>query len=253
MAQAQTLQRKAITAAGHNYADNNLQVSSTIGETFTRTLSTSNLIATQGFQQATKINVTIKLNLTLFLQGYYDGSSTMKNVLYNQGEVADPTAMLTDYLTVELHEATSPYAVLVTTMDTLKTDGTIRCSFPASVNNTLCYIGIRHRNTIETWSALPVLITADMHYDFTNDAFKAYGGNQFDILGDGTLWALYTGDVNQDQNTDLFDLSLLEDDVNNYLYGYYATDLNGDGNVDLLDLTELEDNVSNYIYAQHPQ
>ena len=252
MAAAQILQRSAITAAGASYADTNFYVSSSIGETFTRTLSTSNLMATQGFQQATKINVTIHVNLKLFLQGYYDGSSTMKNVLYNQGEVADPSAMLTDYLTVELHEATSPYAVLVTTIDTLKTDGTIRCRFPSSVNNTLCYIGIRHRNTIETWSALPVMITADMNYDFTNDAFKAYGGNQFDMSGDGTVWAFYTGDVNQDQNTDLIDLSLLEEDVNNYLYGYYATDLNGDGNADLLDISNLEDNINNYIYAQLP-
>ena len=249
---AQTLQRKAITAAGSHYADNNLQVSSSIGETFTRTLSNTNLIATQGFQQTPKINLIIKVNLKLFLQGYYDGMSTMKNVLYNQGEVADPASMLTDYLTVELHEATPPYTVIVSNIDTLKTDGTILCRFPASVNNMTCYIGIRHRNTLETWSALPVMITSDMSYDFTDDAFKPYGGNQRDMSGNGTVWAFYTGDINQDQNTDLIDLSFLEDDVNSFLFGYYVTDLNGDGNVDLLDTMILEDNINDFIYAQHP-
>jgi hypothetical protein len=209
-------------------------------------------LATQGFQQTPKMNLKIKVNLLLFLQGYYDGSSTMKNVLYNQAEVADPASLLTDYLTVELHEATPPYTLIVSNIDTLKTDVTILCRFPSSVKNTLCYIGIRHRNTLETWSALPVMINDDMSYDFTDDAFKAYGGNQMDMSGNGTVWAFYTGDANQDENADLLDLSLLEDGINNYLYGYYATDLNGDGNVDLLDILILEDNINNYIYAQFP-
>lgn len=251
-ADAQTMQRKAITAGGANYAGNNLQVSSSIGETFTRTFSTTNLMATQGFQQTPKINLAIKVNLKLFLQGYYNGMSTMKNVLYNQGEVSDPLSVLTDYITVELHAAIPPYTVIETTIDTLKTDGTILCRFPASVNNMPCYIGIRHRNTLETWSAQPVMITAGMSYDFTDDGFKAYGGNQIDVSGNGTVWAFYTGDVNQDENIDLIDLPVLEDDVNNYLFGHYVTDLNGDGNVDLLDIIVIEDNINNYIYSQHP-
>ena len=66
------------------------------------------------------------------------------------------------------------------------------------------------------------------------------------------VWAFYTGDINQDENADLFDLSILETDITNFQSGYFATDLNGDGNVDLLDNPVLEENINDFIFSNHP-
>jgi hypothetical protein len=102
-----------------------------------------------------------------------------------------------------------------------------------------------------TWSAAPIAIGATpVYYDFSTAASKAYGNNQ--IQKEPGIWAMYTGDIQQDENIDLLDLSLLEVDINNFENGYFVTDLNGDGNVDLLDAPLLEDNVNNFIYSIHP-
>jgi len=83
-------------------------------------------------------------------------------------------------------------------------------------------------------------------------ASKAFGNNQADISGNGSSWAIYSGDINQDLNIDLLDLSQLEEDINNFGAGYISTDLNGDGNTDLLDNPLIEENISNFIFAVRP-
>jgi hypothetical protein len=87
-------------------------------------------------------------------------------------------------------------------------------------------------------------------YDFTTSASQAFGDNQ--ILVDNGTYALYSADLNGDQNADLMDMSILEIDASNFEYGYLNTDLNGDGNVDLLDVPFLEFNVANFIFSNHP-
>lgn len=50
------------------------------------------------------------------------------------------------------------------------------------------------------------------------------------------LWK--QGDFNHDSNIDLFDIAILENDVNNFIFGEnIETDLNKDGNVDLFDIS----------------
>ncbi len=194
----------------------------------------------------------VAVNLKFFIQGYYLSAGLMQQVLYNEGETADPNSILTDYVIVELHATTPPYAMVKTTIATLKTNGTLSCSFSGSVTNTPYYIVLHHRNSISTWSAEPVIIQPNMTYDFSTAASKAYGNNQKDVSGDGTVWALYNGDINQDENVDLLDLLSIEIDISDYLYGYVASDINGDGNVDLLELPLLESNISEFVFAQHP-
>jgi hypothetical protein len=72
------------------------------------------------------------------------------------------------------------------------------------------------------------------------------------ILIDTGRWALYSGDLNQDQNVDLLDMPILEDDIALYMFGYSATDLNGDGNTDLLDVIYLDIGIANYVFSYHP-
>ena len=66
------------------------------------------------------------------------------------------------------------------------------------------------------------------------------------------VWALYSGDINQDGNIDTIDYPFLETDTNNFATGNYTTDLNGDGNVDTIDYPLLETNTNGFISVAHP-
>lgn len=123
------------------------------------------------------------------------------------------------------------------------------CSFPNASAGQTYYVVLKHRNAIQTWSANPIVLS-DALYDFTTNANKAYGNNQ--VLVAANTYAMFNGDINQDENVDLIDAGMEENDITNFIYGYYATDINGDGNVDLLDNAVLESNVNGFIYSNHP-
>ena len=196
----------------------------------------------------TVTNCSSTLNLKVLIQGFYNGSGLMNAVLINQGVSANTS--ITDSVTVQLRNTTSPYAVVASVKPLLNLNGTTVCTFTPSVSGSY-YIAVRHRNGIQTWSASPVLFsTSPVNYDFTTAANKAYGNNMMQLAAG--IWALYSGDINQDENTDLLDLSMLETDISNFSFGYKTTDLNGDGNVDLLDSPVLEDNINNFIFSNHP-
>lgn len=187
------------------------------------------------------------LNLKLFIQGYYAGSSTMTPALFNQGETFDNT--VTDTIVVEIHDENAPYGVIDSRMAILQTDGTASCTFPNATAS--YYVAIKHRNGLQTWSALPVQFgIPSISYDFTTTSSQAYGDNMFEV--ESGVWAFYSGDLNLDENIDLLDIPILEDGINNFYFGYYSSDLNGDGNVDLLDVPVIEDNINNFIFSYHP-
>jgi surface protein len=189
-----------------------------------------------------------ELHLGCLLEGYYDGNTGMMPVLQNQGEAT--TAGACDTIQVELHSDTAPYLMETSTHAVLQQNGTAICIFPIQTGSK--YIVVKHRNAIETWSAQPINMGAVVNYDFRTAASQAYGSNQQDVSGNNSLYALYSGDINQDGNIDLYDLILVNDDIENFIYGYYATDITGDGNVDLYDLLILENNITNFIYAIQP-
>lgn len=188
------------------------------------------------------------LDLKVYLQGYYAGAGVMHATLANQG--VGSSATVTDSVIIELHEATVPYALVRTVNTILNTNGNVLCTFtPALAGN--YYLVVKHRNGLTTWSAAPVSFgTATTHYDFTTAASQAYGNNQLEM--ESGKWAMYSGDINHDENIDLLDASIQEGDINQFLYGYTATDLNGDGNVDLLDVPVMEANVNLFVYSAHP-
>jgi len=188
---------------------------------------------------------TTPLAMKLFIQAYYDFNGYMRPAMANQGVSNNINEV--DSLTIELHNPSPPYSVVQSQIGILQTNGNVAVNF-TSING-YYYIVIRHRNALETWSALPVNIN-DGFYDFTTSASQAFGDNQ--ILVDNGTYALYSADLNGDQNADLMDMSILEIDASNFEYGYLNTDLNGDGNVDLLDVPFLEFNVGNFIFSNHP-
>jgi hypothetical protein len=109
----------------------------------------------------------VRLDLSLFLQGFYNGGSSMTPVLFNNGISADPTEA--DSIVVALHASTGPYAEVISLTTILHTDGTASCLFPASVYGNVYYVVIRHRNHIQTWSKFPLLINgAEGYFSFAN-------------------------------------------------------------------------------------
>lgn len=187
------------------------------------------------------------LNLKLFLQGFYSGSSLMKAVLQNQGIIGAGSS-ITDSITVELRNSSAPYALIASKKVILNTDGTASAIFSTAGNY---YVVVRHRNTIQTWSATPVTIgTSAVTYNFSNAQNKAYGNNQIQVSAG--IYAFYTGDLNGDENIDIGDLTILENDISAFAFGYRSADTNGDGNVDTLDDPVLNSNLLNFVSALHP-
>lgn len=191
----------------------------------------------------------LPLNLKLFIESYYTGSSTMASVKFNQDGVSPLTDV--EYVTVELHHATAPFALAATTTAMLKTNGTAECSFPtASVGS--YYIAVKSTNSIQTWSATPQAISnTAITYNFSTAATKAFGSNM-KHLGNN-VYGFYSGDLNNDDNIDASDAVDLTNDILYSAYGNLATDLNGDGSVDASDLPQFDNNVSLSVYTMRPE
>ena len=196
------------------------------------------------------VNPTASLLATFVIQGYYDvNTGNMQPVYLNSGVGVSPTEA--DLVTVSLHDASAPYAQVHTFSGIQNINGQITCTFPGSAVGNSYYIVLTNRNAVETWSANPVLISASTSYDFTSSAAQAYLGNQIDVSGTG-LFAIYNGDVNQDDVIDGLDFNDWETDNNNFAGGYVTTDFNGDGIVDGLDFLIWEPNNNNFIGTAMP-
>jgi hypothetical protein len=204
-----------------------------------------------GCDSSWQLNLTINtcisnVQVKVFVEGYYAGNGLMQPVLMNQGIGSDPN--ITDFVTLEFRNPVD-YSLAALTNAIVQTNGNVSASLALAPG--AYYIVVKHRHSIETWSALPVNIGAvAVMYDFTQSASMAYGNNQVEV--EPGIWACYAGDINGDGNIDIVDLAGYELDVANILFGYFASDLNGDGNVDLLDGPILETNLSNYIYKIVP-
>ncbi len=241
---AQSLSPQVIASAGGYHSNANNSLSFTIGETNTQTLSSASNMLTQGFQQPYKMT----LNLKAYIQGYYQSSGMMGNVLYTQGITSLPGTEC-DTMQIELRQSTAPYNLVSANKQVIKRNGTVTFSGTAAIGQSY-YIVLKHRNAIQTWSANPVLLNENTTYDFTTAANKAYGSNQTEV--EPNVFAFYSGDLNADENIDLLDASNIETDINAFAFGYFATDINGDGNVDLLDSPIVETNINGFVFSSHP-
>ena len=116
-------------------------------------------------------------------------------------------------ITVELHNATTPWALVTTTTALLKTDGTAVCTFNTAPSGSF-YIAVKTSNAVQTWSATPQTVGAvPLTYDFSNAANKAYGDNMLNL--GGQVFGFYSGDINQDDVIDGTDAVDLFNDVEN--------------------------------------
>ena len=189
------------------------------------------------------------LFLSLLLQGLYNGNGTMHPAM-NESGIARWGADIADKITVELHD-NSDYsnAALVVPDADLHTDGTSAITIPSTFNGSY-YIAVKHRNSIEIVSAVPVLFNeTSVNYNF-NATSKAFGNN-LSITADG-WFVIYGGDVLPDGTIDEGDMTLVDNDSKNYLTGYISSDTNGDGVIDSGDMTIVDNNAAKYIETVHP-
>jgi plastocyanin len=195
--------------------------------------------------QAQSVNKT--LNLTLYLEGIFNGSSMNQAQGATGNQYPGNTA---DQVTVELHNESPPYDLEGGPFTAnLSTAGTTTLSIPGSLNGNY-YIVVKHRNSIETWNSGPVSFSGSLiNYDFSTSASQAYGGNLKLMAG---KYVIYCGDVNQDSQVDSADMTPVDNDAAVFESGYLATDINGDGTIDTADMTILDNNSSEFIGAVFP-
>ena len=181
---------------------------------------------------ATKI-----LTLTAFLEGYTNTSGI--------GMTSSPT------VTVELHNSTSPYALVESQSGSLNTAGVGTFNFTTANNGTQYYIVVKTWNTIETWSSASQNFTSGtLSYNFTTAATQAYLSNMTQIGGAG--WCIYSGDVNQDGYVNLTDYNLINNDSYNLVNGAVVTDLTGDLYTNLADYNIVNNNSYNLVKVNSP-
>jgi hypothetical protein len=187
------------------------------------------------------------LQLSLFLEGLFNGVNM--NKARNSGN-EQFSGDIADQIQIELHSSVTPYTMEGSqfTAD-LSVNGNAEIIIPAELNGSY-YLVIKHRNSMETWSATPVsFASGNVSYDFSDMATKAYGNNLNYKQG---KYLIYTGDVNQDDTIDVNDILDIENAASIFLTGYYSTDVNGDGLIDSADEIITDNNASQSIELVKP-
>jgi endonuclease G, mitochondrial len=171
------------------------------------------------------------LSLTALIQARYSGS-----------------IMIPDTVDVELRNE-STLALVDQDRELLSASGVGTFTFSSAVNGTNYYLVVKHRNSVETWSASAQSFSSyALIYDFTTISTQAYGSNL--ILQDGK-YCLYSGDVNQDGFVTGDDFAGVDNDGSNFEY-HLVNDLNGDGFVTGDDFTYIDNNGANFISINKP-
>jgi len=239
-------------------------------------LSAGDEVATVGtvsyFDDVELIYNPLLLDLTVFLEGPYAGSSQM-NAKLNPGNLplaqpfntapwnyagtesvaAIPNADVVDWILVELRDAANAAAATsATTIATqagfLLRDGSIvgldgigRLNFDNTISENM-FVVIKHRNHLSIMSADPLVKTGGFYaYDFTDASAKTYGGangiKQLELFGPST-WGMIGGDgdangiVNSTDKTSFW--SILTGKT-----GYLSGDYDLDGQINNTDKNEV--------------
>jgi hypothetical protein len=186
--------------------------------------------------------------LTLFLEGLFNGVNMDKA---KNGSGDQFGGQIADQILVGLHHAVSPYALAAGPfIADLTTEGLATITVPVSYAENY-YIVIKHRNSIETWSAAAVPFSTDtINYNFSDAATQAYGSNLKQVGGKCLLMAC---DVNQDGNIDSEDLITIDNAASIFDTGYLTSDVNGDGLVNADDIFLAATNALLFVSKKSPQ
>ena len=186
------------------------------------------------------INCGAILSSNILLQGYYNGGGTMVPCMNTIGVTNNP--LVADVITINAMLDIFPYNLIDSQTDTLYTNGDVTVTFdPAVLQGSSYYLKINHRNSLETWSAAPVVLGAVTTYSFSSAVTQALFSIET-ASGDGYA-LVYTGDITQDFTIDATDFLVLDPEIQAGLFGYFSGDLNGDGAVDASDFLILDPNI----------
>lgn len=117
----------------------------------------------------------ITLSIRTFIEGLYSGGGVQQSVLGN-GKA--------DTLELQLRGAQSPYPLLFTSKAIVDTDGWVSFICPSSFWQQSCYIVIRHRNSLETWSKQAINFPSGIQSFNLTDAALPFGPRPvFDTQG----------------------------------------------------------------------
>ena len=187
----------------------------------------------------------VTLNLKVLIQGYLLTSGTMRAVV---DKINYPS--ICDTIIVELHNTSYPFNLIQSAKEIIDTSGSGQFIFNPSIIGQQYYIVVKHRNSLETWSSLPVNFnSSSVSYDFTTAANKAYGNNQ-SSLSNGKF-GIWSGDITngitsgiKDGIINFNDFIQLESQTSGFIIGYNVNDLTGDGIVDAEDYSLIENTAA---------
>jgi hypothetical protein len=185
------------------------------------------------------------ISVQLFIQGFYLGGN-------QQRAVVDPTGSpnVCDTITVMLLDPQAPYSAIYSKTAVLSTTGTADVEFPKDGENLNYIVAVRHRNSIEIWSADPLTIQSGSNVDFISSSSAVYSGNVVEL--EPNIYGMYSGDVNQDGFVNEADLLSIESGAVSFSFGYVVQDLTGDGEVESADYSLVENNYSIGAQLLHP-
>ncbi|MBI2418164.1 MAG: T9SS type A sorting domain-containing protein [Ignavibacteriales bacterium] len=173
------------------------------------------------------------LTTTVLTEGMWNGTSSVQ-----------------DTFAVELRHSSAPYNIVSVAQGVCSNTGVIALPFNDLANGASYYVVIKHRNSIDTWSATPINFSSyEAAYNFTSSAAQAYGSNLKLVRG---KYCLFSGDVTRDGFIDFSDLTAIDNDSYYFLNGYYPTDLNNDLFVDMTDLLLCDNNAFNFVSVKSP-
>lgn len=197
----------------------------------------TNEIWVTSFGNGIKVGYTIPppliLNATIGIEGFWNGAA----------QVADTVKLF-------LRNSYSPYTAVDSVKANLNSSGNALCNFTNTANGNY-FVQSKHRNALETWSssALSFTINQSTNYNFTTSNAQSYGNNQ--ILKSGR-WCFYSGDCDGDGSIDVSDLTLIYNDLTNFISGYFSSDVSGDNFTDVDDLLIAYNNSLNIIGVMKP-
>jgi parallel beta-helix repeat protein len=187
------------------------------------------------------------LNLIVFLEGLMTGTNVMRQAQDITGPRYNPG--IADEITVELRQSSNYNNIIYSATAFLSTNGQAVVNIPSYLNN-IYYLTVRHRNSIETTSIIPVsFLNPVISYNFSSGAAQAYGSNQKVMFG---TYVLYGGDVNQDGIVDGSDMAAIDNASTAVLHGYVPEDANGDAIVDGSDMAMIDNNSTATVMVHHP-
>lgn len=181
----------------------------------------------------TDIELLPSYRIKIFPEGFYD-ISTQK-------------LRMKDTAKVYLRNSVSPFAIIDSAssiIDSVYFDADFK--FHPNLIPGNYYLEVRHRNSINVWSANPVAYSfgSKVNYDFTLSSGSAYGNNLKSVDG---LWCVFSGDVNKDDIIDVSDVVDVYNGAINSLTGYVSEDCTGDSFVDVSDIIVAYNNGLNIV------